>query len=377
MNRYVSNGNVPDFKKAIASAMDAVKKATSEDVLRCLSKKSHDSNDLAVLLSAPASEVLEDMATLAKALTQRHFGRTISLYVPLYLSDYCSGGCVYCGFAAERKIPRRKMEYEEVEVELNSIMKMGFDEILLLTGERTPQADFDYLKRCVELAASRFHQVTVEAFPMAQEEYAQLVHAGCTGLTIYQETYDPVVYQQVHRWGPKKNYEFRLDTPARALSAGMRTVGLGVLLGLADPVADAVALFEHLGYLRRKFWRAGFSISFPRIRPQTGGFIPDRPVDERFLAQLIYAFRICLPDVPLNLSTRESARFRDGVAGVGINKMSIASKTTVGGYCESLEHEDDHGQFQVSDGRGIKAFFKVLNEKGLEPVFKNWESIYR
>jgi len=342
---------------------------------RALASESPTTAELAALLSPAAQEFLEPMARQAQALTRWHFGLTIALYAPLYLSDYCSGGCVYCGFAADRRRPRRRLETADIISELDALKALGFEDILLLTGERTPQADFAYLRQAVALAAERFHLITIEAFPMSAEEYRELAEAGCTGLTVYQETYDPETYERMHRWGPKRNYLNRVETPARALAGGLRTAGLGVLLGLADPVADAIALFRHLDHLRKDFWQAGVSVSFPRICPQPGGFTPPYPVNDRFLAQMIFAFRICMPDVPLVLSTRESAAFRDGIAGIGINKMSITSKTTVGGYHEEIAAEDS--QFLISDNRDIDTFFSVLRHKGLEPVFKNWESVYR
>jgi 2-iminoacetate synthase len=210
---------------------------------------------------------------------------------------------------------------------------------------------------------------------MEQEEYHELAELGCTGVTLYQETYDPERYDSLHRWGPKKDYAARLDAPARALGGGMRSMGVGALLGLSDPGYDMIALYRHVVQLRREFWKSGLAVSFPRIRPQAGGYEPAFPVDERMLAQIICAFRICLPDVPLVLSTREGRRFRDGMAGVGISKMSVASRTTVGGYGE---HEAvDRGQFDVSDQRGVEEFCRMLHGKGLEPVFKNWDMAYR
>jgi len=127
--------------------------------------------------------------------------------------------------------------------------------------------------------------------------------------------------------------------------------------------------------LRRRYWQSGVSISFPRVCPQEGGYIPPFPVSDRYLAQIIFAFRICMPDVPLVLSTREAPGFRDGMAGVGVNKMSIASRTTVGGYQAAAESLD--GQFHVNDDRDIESFCAMLRAKGLEPVFKNWDKVYR
>lgn len=349
--------------------------ATSVDVSRALEASTPGETAFAALLSPVAGQRLEDMAVRARDLTQRHFGRTLSLYIPLYLSDYCSGGCVYCGFAADRHQSRRKLEREDMIQEFDAIKAMGFEEVLLLTGERTPQADLGYLRDAVAEASKRFAAVTIEAFPMATEEYHSLVAAGAIGVTIYQETYEPVQYEKMHRWGPKKDYENRLATPARVLEGGMRVVGMGTLLGLSDPLFDVLCLFRHVMQLRRRYWQSGVSISFPRVCPQEGGYSPPFPVDDRTLAQIIFAFRICMPDVPLVLSTREAPKFRDGMAGIGINKMSIASRTTVGGYQAAAEALD--GQFHVNDDRDVATFCAMLKGKGLEPVFKNWDKVYR
>ncbi len=350
-------------------------KADGRAVRAALACEAPGARELAVLLSPAADSFAENIARRARDLTRRYFGRTISLYAPLYLSDYCSGGCLYCGFAADRHVARRRLNRSEAEQEMNALHKLGIDEILLLTGERVKQAGFAYLNDNVRLASTRFNSVTIEAFAMNESEYAALVGAGCTGMTLYQETYDTAVYEVMHRFGPKRDFAGRLAAPGRALAAGIRYIGLGALLGLAEPVADAIALFLHATMLRKRYWRAGISISFPRIQPQTGNFAPPHPVSERLLARMIWAFRICLPDAHLALSTRERPGFRDGMAGVGISKMSVASRTTVGGYHADASSKD--GQFHVQDTRDVAAFCRSLRRLGLEPVFKNWEQVYR
>ncbi len=347
---------------------------SAQEAQDALSAESPNEETLAALLSPAAMELLEPMAARAQAITHRHFGRTTQLYVPLYLSSYCPGGCAYCGFASDRKTERHKLSFEQVETELAALKKMGLEELLLLTGERTPQADFDYVLKCVELAAKHFHKVTIEVFPMSGKEYGELAAAGCTGVTIYQETYHPATYKEMHRWGPKADLFQRLETPDRALTAGLRVAGLGTLLGLSDPIFDLLALYRHIRHLQKTQWKSGLTVSFPRIQNETGGFQAPHPVSEKRLAQIIFAFRICLPDVPLVLSTRESAAFRDGMAGLGCNKMSVASKTTVGGYGSEGSEE---GQFDVNDNRDVETFCAMLREKELEPVFKNWDATYR
>ena len=333
-----------------------------------------ESRRLARLLMPTAPDQLEAMAETARTLTQRHFGRTISLYVPLYLSNHCDGGCAYCGYASDRDQPRARLEQADLKLELTALKDQGFEDVLLLTGERSDQADFNYLLDSVASAAAVFHTVTIESFAMTTAEYRQLVDAGCTGITLYQETYDRDVYAVLHRWGAKRDFDFRLEAPARALDAGMRTAGLGVLLGLADPMDDLVSLFEHVRRLRKDYWQAGTALSFPRICSQRGEFVPDHVITDEFLAQAILAFRICMPDMPLVLSTRESASFRDGMAGLGISRMSVGSQTTVGGYAAPAQ--TPNGQFTVSDDRDVATFCRAIRNKGLEPVFKNWESVF-
>jgi 2-iminoacetate synthase len=353
---------------------DATPPILQADAPACGSDRTEEAA-LRALLQADPAVCLESLAQQARRLTQAHFGNAIALYAPLYLSNFCAGGCAYCGFAADRRQPRRRLEPDEQAAEEDALKEQGIEQILLLTGERAPEADFAYLLAAVRMAAARFHDVHVESFPLSVDEYRQLADSGCAGVTLYQETYDPVSYARWHRWGDKRDYAARLDAPARALAAGIRTVGVGVLLGLSDPLSDALALFRHVRGLQRRFWRSGVSVSFPRIRRQTGGFVAPHPIDDARLAQLIFAFRICLPETPLVLSTRESPAFRDGMAGVGINRMSVASRTTVGGYRRPAA--ETGGQFEVSDERDVRAFCDMLRSRGLDPVFKDWDAVYR
>ncbi len=348
---------------------------TAADVQRALGADSPNEKTLAALLSPEAANHLEAMAQRAQSITRRHFGRTMKLYTPLYLSNFCNGGCLYCGIAADRRATRSALTEAQVRHEMEAIKQMHLEELVLLTGERMPEANVPYLEKCVSIAAEYIHNVNVEVFPMEEEEYRTLANAGCTGVTLYQETYDPVVYEKMHRWGDKRDFAARVDGPDRALRGGMRHLGIGALLGLADPRHDILCVYRHAKHLLKNYWQAGVSISFPRIRPQLGGFQPDYPVDDKMLAQIIFALRICLPEIPLVLSTREPRRIRDGLAGLGISKMSVASKTTVGGYSDDSEESTE--QFEISDERDIPEFCEMLRARGLVPIFKNWDATYR
>ncbi len=348
---------------------------TAADVERALGAESPNERELAALLSPVAADFLEPMAQRAQAITRRHFGRTISLYTPLYLSNFCNGGCLYCGIAGDRRATRAVLGEVQLRNEMAAIKSMKLEELVLLTGERMPEADVPYLRDCIAIASEYIHNVTIEVFPMEESEYHELAQAGCTGLSLYQETYDQEVYEKMHRWGDKRDFFNRIDAADRALRGGLRTIGIGALLGLADPRFDMLCVYRHAKYLLKNYWRAGVSISFPRINPQLGGFKADHPVDEKMLAQYIFAMRICLPEVPLVLSPREPQRVRDSMAGLGISKMSVASKTTVGGYSDDSEESTE--QFSISDERAIPEFCDMLRAKGLDPVFKNWEAAYR
>ncbi len=369
-----ASAEIPEWLK-IENYLNRVVRATSADVQAALSCQHPDASSFAALLSDAAVPYIETMAQRARRLTHSHFGRVISLYAPLYLSNYCPGGCSYCGFASDRKQSRHRLEIEALRREIAGLKSRHIDDVLLLTGERCPQADFEYLLRCVKEVVPHFNNVGIESFAMTTEEYRMLERAGCTSVTLYQETYDPGRYDELHRWGEKSDYQYRLEAPDRALDAGLRMVGIGALLGLANPVADMLALYLHARHLQKQHWRSGIMISFPRICHQVGEFTPAASVSNVQLVQYILAFRICLPDVPLVLSTREPPALRDGLAGVGISRMSVASLTTVGGYGETPA--EDEGQFDVQDLRDVDVFCESMKAQGLQPVFKNWDAVYR
>lgn len=355
--------------------LDLTRNTDPVPVRQALQANHPDIRELALFLSPAADTCLEAMAQRARAITRRRFGRTIQLYAPLYVSNHCPGGCAYCGFAADRKQVRRVLDDAELLHELDALKALGLEDVLLLTGERCAECGVDTLARAVDAAARRLHSISVETFAMTQPEYRSLVDAGAVGVTLYQETYDPVRYADMHRWGPKQDYLNRLEAPGRALDAGIRTCGLGALLGLGDPCFDTLAMVRHIRHLMRIHWKADYSLSFPRLRPESGGFQPAHPVNDRLLVRIILACRLCLPDVTLTLSTRESAAFRNAMAGIGINRMSVASRTTVGGY--DARSPATGGQFDIHDTRDVTAFCSELRTLGLEPVFKNWDRAFQ
>lgn len=317
---------------------------------------------------------LENLASMALIETQKRFGKTIELYAPLYISNHCSSVCSYCNYSAHnKKIYREHLHPEQAEKEMLRMKESGLDDILLLTGEMEDENRGDFVAGYVDLAKKYFTRVGVEIFPCNYSEYRQLHAAGVDYVTVYQETYDREIYRKVHKAGQKRDYDYRRETPGRVLESGIRGIGMGILLGLSEPKKDLLALAEHLIELRKIYWDHEFAVSFPRINDRSVKY----PVSEIFLAKVIFLFRLLFPDASLLLSTRENRDFRNGMAGLGINKMSAGSKTTVGGYVDNLNVSSGEGQFDIEDMRSVAEVIQAIKSKGLSPVLKNHAKIYQ
>lgn len=347
---------------------DGFDRINSVQVQKSLSKSRLDSQDFMALLSPGASGFLEEMAQKAQKLTERHFGRNILLYAPLYLSNYCVNHCTYCGFRLDNKINRSRLTPEELLHEARAISRTGLKHILILTGESRAHSPVSYIKDCITRLTPFFPSVSIEIYPLETAEYRELIEAGADGITIYQECYDPNIYRELHPRGPKSDFRFRLEAPERAGQAGIRTINIGALLGLADWRKEAFITGVHANYLQNKFPEVEISVSFPRMRPYYGGMEPPFPVPDRDLVQIILAFRLFLPRVGITLSTREEGELRDHLIKLGVTKMSAGSSTTVGGY----SGKDGTGQFEIADDRPVAEVYQAIAAQGYKPVFKDW-----
>lgn len=361
---------VPDFTEL----RELVYRSNSTDVTEVLGLERLTVKDLAVLLSPDAAAFLPALATRAAEITKRRFGRAIQIYAPLYLSSYCGNRCQYCGFSAENTIARRVLTMAEAEAEAAILAARGFSHILLVSGEAPARLGVDYLVELAGRLRPRFASLSIEVQPLSEEDYRRLFRAGIVAVAVYQETYDAQVYPQVHLSGPKTDMLNRLAAPARVAAAGMREVGIGALLGLSDWRLEGLALGLHLAWLRRRFWRTGLTVSFPRLRPAAGGFAPLVEVGERELAQLLFALRIFDPDVGLVLSTREEARFRDGMLGLGPTRYSAGSCTAPGGYGDPGREGE---QFEIGDQRTVDEVCKAIRTGGHDPVLKDWDATFQ
>lgn len=344
---------------------------TASDVELALAKDKLDLEDFMALVSPAAEGYLEQMAAKSMALTQKRFGKTIQFYIPLYLSNSCANVCVYCGFNHKNKFERKILSKAELLSEAKRIKALGFDHILLVTGEDNHKCGADYIGEMMEEIKDVFSLISIEVQPLKSEEYASLTSKGLNTVYIYQETYNQQNYKKYHTGGKKSDYQHRIETPDRLGKAGVHKIGLGCLLGLEDWRVDSFFTALHLNYLEKKYWQTKYSISFPRLRPHAGQFQPNYETSQKNLAQLIFAYRLLNEHVEISLSTRESPAFRDNMIKLGATAYSAGSKTNPGGYSNEAESLE---QFAVHDDREPKVIEAVINEKGYEVVWKDWDS---
>lgn len=347
------------------------KSVSPADVQHSLNRDQLGPYDLLNLLSEPASQVLEQMAQKSQKITRQYFGRTIGMYAPLYISDYCSNHCTYCGFNCASDAKRLQLTIDQIEAEARVISDMGIRHILVLTGEAPAKTPLSYLIEAVGVLKNYFSSIGIEMFPMDEDDYRQLKEAGVDSLTVYQETYDQQIYKQVHLKGKKMDYHYRLLTPERGARAGFRSVNIGPLFGLGEPGSEAFMAGLHAKYLEQTFPDVEISLSLPRMTKAAGGIAPRYTLSDRRFVQFILAWRLFMPRLGITVSTRESARFRDKLLHLGVTRYSAGSKTDVGGY--ALKDTEATAQFEVTDTRTVDEVTQMIRENGFQPVFKDWE----
>ncbi len=373
--------------------------ATATSVRQALTKSHLALGDFAALISPAASELLEPLGRRSQALTQQRFGKVIRLFAPLYLSNECVNNCKYCGFSRDNPILRVTLSVDEVLREARALKEQGFRNILLVAGEHPRFVSKNYLADCVRALHDEFPGISLEVGPMETEDYLPIVQAGSEGLVVYQETYDRAIYAELHVAGPKRDFNWRMETPERAYAAGFRRLGIGALFGLADWRFEALCVASHADYLLRNCWKAQLTISLPRLRPSAGEFEPLTRMTDRDLVQLVCAFRLMFPDAGLVLSTREPAKLRDGLVPLGITLMSAGSHTEPGGYTGAGKehlHRTERGrivelgasewatgngnerratsQFDIADERSPQEVADCIRRLGYEPVWKDWDA---
>ncbi len=354
------------------------------------------------LITAGSKVSLETLAREAHETSLKYFGRTIRLFAPLYVSNECVNNCSYCGFSRDNPVLRVTLDVEQVAAEARHLVAEGFRNLLIVSGEHPKFVSPDYLCEVVTRLKEFVPSLSIEVGPMETAEYIPIVQAGAEGLIVYQETYDRDVYSQVHTAGPKKDFDWRLETPERGYAAGFRRIGIGALLGLSGWHHEALALAAHCDYLLKHCWKAQITVSLPRLRPAAGSYEPRFPVSDAEFVRLICALRVVFPQVGIVLSTREPRKLRDGLIPLGVTMMSAGAKTAPGGYtgagkdnvhltvagkpqengaCPSAQSIRSEGeyltaaeeQFQISDTRSAAEMVAQLSAMGYDAVWKDWD----
>lgn len=351
---------------------------TAKDVRTALAHETCTIEDFKALLSPAAEPFLEEMAQRARMETSKHFGNTVYLFTPLYIANYCENYCVYCGFNCYNHIHRMKLNMEQIEREMKVIAESGMEEILILTGESRTKSDVEYIGTACRLARKYFRMVGLEIYPVNTDEYRYLHECGADYVTVFQETYDTSKYEELHLSGHKRVWPYRFDAQERALRGGMRGVAFSALLGLSDFRKDALASALHVYYLQRKYPHAEMSLSCPRLRPIINNDqINPLDVGEKQLCQILCAYRIFLPFVGITVSSRESARFRNGIVKIAATKVSAGVSTGIGDHeskysgKETKEAKGDE-QFEIDDSRSFKDMYEDMSGEGLQPVLNDY-----
>lgn len=363
-----------DIMDKVISARNSyqAEKYTAADVKRALAKESLDIEDFAALLSPAAEPFIEEMAQKAKKETAKHFGNSVYMFTPIYISNYCENYCIYCGFNCHNRIHRMKLNTEEIEKEMSAIAKTGLEEILILTGESRAQSDVSYIGEACKIARKYFKMVGIEVYPMNSDEYAYLQECGADYVTVFQETYDSDKYETLHLAGHKRIFPYRFNAQERALKGGMRGVAFAALLGLADFRKDAFATGLHAYYIQRKYPYAEISFSCPRLRPIVNdATINPKDVHEKQLLQIMCAYRLFMPFAGMTISTRERAEFRNHVIGMTATKISAGVSTGIGSHSDEVEEQGDD-QFEIADNRNVDEVFAAIKEQGLQPVMNDY-----
>ncbi|HEB9356299.1 TPA: 2-iminoacetate synthase ThiH [Campylobacter coli] len=347
-------------------------KYSTKEVQEALNATYLSIENLKALLSSAAEDFIEELAFKSAKTKQKYFGNSISLFTPLYLSNYCNSKCVYCGFQKGNKIARAKLSEDEIHEEMQAIAKTGLQEILMLTGEGREFASVEYIAKACKIARQYFKVVGVEIYPMNEDEYKILHENGCDYVTIFQETYNPLKYSKIHLGGEKRIFPYRFNGQERALRAGMRGVAFAALLGIDDFRKDALATALHAYFLQKAYPHAEISISVPRLRPIINNAkIHPKDVSEKRLLQVLCAYRLFLPFAGITISSRERVGFRDEVVKLGATKMSAGVSVGIG---EHKGEKKGDGQFEISDDRGVDEILAMLKNSNLQAVMS--DSIY-
>ncbi len=341
-------------------------------------RKGLNHREASVLLACDNKEKIEEMYALAQQIKQDFYGNRIVMFAPLYLSNYCINGCVYCPYhISNRHIARKKLTQEEIKREVIALQDMGHKRLALEAGEDPKNNPIEYILESIKTIYSIKHKngairrVNVNIAATTVEEYRMLKDAGIGTYILFQETYHKESYEKLHPYGPKSNYAYHTEAMDRAMEGGIDDVGLGVLFGLEMYRYEFAGLLMHAEHLEAAHGVGPHTISVPRIK-RADDIDPtafDNGIDDETFAKICALIRICVPYTGMIISTRESQAVREKVLKLGVSQISGASRTSVGGYCEEEPEEENSEQFDVSDKRTLDEVVKWLMELGCIPSF--------
>lgn len=346
---------------------------------KALKMKGLSVEDAAILLNIKDDAHLKKLYHAASTIKQTIYGKRLVLFSPLYVSNYCSNNCLYCGFrAANKDLHRKVLSMEEIREEVRLILEQGHKRILMLMGEHPKGCSFDYFLESLnevykvkDSHGSSIRRVNVEVAPLTTDEFEKLKQCEIGTYTVFQETYHRETYKEMHPSGKKSDYEWRLSTMDRALGHGMHDVGIGALFGLYDYRFETLALITHADHLDKKFGVGPHTISVPRIEPAEHApaalNIP-HPVDDESFRKIVAILRCAVPYTGIILSTRESAEMREELFNLGVSQISAGSRTNIGGYAEA-ENKLSSAQFALNDTRSTDEVIQSVIQQGFIPSF--------
>lgn len=372
--------NDEEIKDSLSYAME--NKSNKELIDSILEKakemKGISHREAAVLLECDLKEENERMYQLAKEIKNRFYGNRIVMFAPLYLSNYCVNGCVYCPYHHQNKhIARKKLTQEEIKKEVIALQDMGHKRLALEAGEDPVNNPIEYILECINTIYSIKHKngairrVNVNIAATTHENYRKLKEAGIGTYILFQETYNKESYEKLHPTGPKHNYAYHTEAMDRAMEAGIDDVGLGVLFGLNLYRYDFVGILMHAEHLEASIGVGPHTISVPRIRPAEDIDPEDfsNAISDEIFEKIVAVLRIAVPYTGMIVSTRESKKTRERVLQLGISQISGGSRTSVGGYAEEEDEDDNSKQFDVEDKRTLDQVVNWLLEMGFIPSF--------
>ena len=341
-------------------------------------RKGLSHREASVLLACENKERLEEIYALARQIKEDFYGNRIVMFAPLYLSNYCVNGCVYCPYHGQNKhIPRKKLTQEDIVKEVTALQDMGHKRLAIESGEDPVHNPIEYILESIKTIYSIKHKngairrVNVNIAATTVENYKKLKDAGIGTYILFQETYHKESYEKLHPWGPKHDYCYHTEAMDRAMQGGIDDVGLGVLFGLELYKYEFAGLLMHAEHLEAVFGVGPHTISVPRIK-KADDINPtdfDNGIDDETFAKICALIRISVPYTGMIISTRESKAVREKVLSLGISQISGGSKTSVGGYYEEEEEDESSEQFDVSDKRTLDEVVCWLMELGYIPSF--------